>query len=156
MKHRETILAIVLAVLLLLLTACGPVEQPVARGSSNYGWLREEQIVVTASGTAGAASGSQESDGAIRGHVYAMHLDYAPSISTTTDMTLALGSPALTVLSLSDNYTDAWYYPAVQQTGSSGSGTSTYDRLPISGRLTATVAETAATTVLTVTVWWGE
>jgi len=132
------------------------VEEPVARTTTSYGALREEVVVVTATGTAGAATGSQDSDGAIRGHLYAMHLDYGASVTTTTDITISLSSPSLTVLTTTNSATDAWYYPAAAQTGAGGSGTGTYDRLPISGRLTAAVAQSTSGTPLTVTVWWGE
>jgi len=135
----------------------GPIEEPEARTTTSYGALRQEQIVVTATGAAGSASGSQDSDGAIRGHVYAVYLDFASSISTTTDISLTLSSPALTLLDLSNYYTDTWYYPAVQQTtATAGAGSGTYDRLPISGRLTVGVDQSTATSVVTATVWWGD
>ena len=158
-KWIALVFALVAAVGLMVVWAwlrAGPIEEPEARTTTSYGALRQEQIVVTASGAAGAASGSQDSDGPIRGHVYAMHLDYGSAISTTTDTTVTLGTPALTILAVTDTATDAWYYPAVQQTGSNGSGLSVYDRLPISGRLTAAVAESTSGSALTVTVWWGD
>lgn len=158
-QHRgATTLAIMLAVLLLVgafLWACN--EQPVARSSTNYGWVKSSSFTVTATGAAGAAVGSQSSDGTIAGHIYAVHVDYAPSISDTTDLVLSLSSPSLTVMTLSNNITDGWYYPSAQQTGNTGSGVSgAYDRLPFVGRMTATVAESTATDVVTVTVWYGE
>jgi len=131
-------------------------EEPVARSSTSYGWLHQEEIAVTATGDDGAATGSADSDGPIRGHVYAVHLDYGSSVTTTTDITLSLSSPAVTVMALSDTATDGWYYPVVEQTGSTGSGTSTYDRLPLSGQMTVEVAESTAGTAVTATVWWGE
>lgn len=125
--------------------------------STNYGRLAEEQFTITATGTAGAATGSATSDGYVRGHVYAVHLDYATGISNTTDITLTTNStPSANLLILTDDYTDTWYYPAIQQTGSDGSGTSTYDRLPLNDRLSASVAQSTATSVVTVTVYFGD
>jgi hypothetical protein len=133
-----------------------PPEEPVERTSTSYGWLREEQFIVPATGTAGSATGNANSDGPIRGHLYAIHLDFAATISDTTDTTITLADPSLTVMSLSDNVTDAWYYPVVTQTNSAGSGLSAYDRTPVSGRLNAAVAQSTAGNAVTVTVWWGE
>jgi hypothetical protein len=150
---------VAIVVVAALLSACQLLEReaPVARSSANYGWLRQEQFVVTGSGTAGSATGTKSSDGSIRGHLFAVHLDYASGISTTTDITLSLSSPSLTVLALTNNYTDTWYYPAVQQTGSDGSAISgAYDRMPLSGRLAASIADSSAVDVVTVTVWYGE
>ena len=145
-----------LAILLVALRFVLPVELPVARTSTSYGWLREEQIAVTAAGAAGAATGSQDSDGPVRGHVYAVHLDYGAAVTTTTDITISLSSPALTLYQKDDSATDVWLYPVVQQTDSAGSGTSTYDRVPVSGNLTVKVDQSTSGTAVTATVWWGE
>lgn len=157
-NRGATTLAIVLTVLLLVgafLWACN--EQPVARTSTNYGWVRSSSFTVTATGDAGSAEGSQSSDGTLSGHIYAIHLDYAPTLSDTTDLTLSLSSPSWTLLTLTDNVTDGWYYPSVQQTGNTGSVVSgAYDRAPFVGRMTAAIAQSTATDVVTVTVWWGE
>jgi hypothetical protein len=132
-----------------------PAEEPVERTSTSYGWLQEESITVTATGTAGSASGNTDSDGPIRGHIYAIHIDFTGGITTTTDTTITLADPSLTIMTLSNSATDAWFYPVVQQTNSAAGGTSTYDRVPVSGRVNVAIAQsTAADTV--VTVWWGE
>jgi len=129
---------------------------PGVSSQAQYGALHEETITLSGTGTGGAVSASGSTGNPIRGHVWGVHLDYAATISDTTDLTLTLSSPALTVLQLTDYYTDTWYYPAVEQTGSDGSGLSAYDRLPVSGYLEATVGETISGTICTVTVWWGE
>jgi hypothetical protein len=47
-------------------------------------------------------------------------------MTATTDITLALSSPAQTLMVISDSATDAWYYPRHQVHGSTGTGL-TYD-----------------------------
>ena len=146
------------AVVLVASEMAGSGEVGVERGSTSYGWFREEQVVLSGSGTEGAVEDSELTDGPIRGHLYALHLDFAETMTNTTDVTVTLASPALTILQLTDYYTDTWYYPAGQQTGSDGSGSSTYDRLPVSGRVTVAVGETISnvTGIMTATLWWGD
>lgn len=148
--------AAVVAIAVALILLVPRREEPVARGSESYGWLREETVTLTGTGTEGAVSASDTTDGPIRGHVYALHVDYSSSITTTTDLTVTLSSPSLTVLQLTNNYTDTWYYPVVQQTDSAGSGTPTYDRVPVSGYVTVAAGQTISGTIGTVTIWWGE
>lgn len=158
-RIAPAVLVVVLIIMASLVSAScsplGPGDLP-SQSSANYGWLREDQFAVTATGTAGSAVGTQDSDAAVYGHLYAIHLDFAPSISVTTDITMALVTPLLTIFDITNLYTDTWVYPAVQQTGSGGVGTSTYDRMPVSGRLMMGVAQTTATTVVTATVLYGE
>ena len=153
-------LILILTILTLVGISCGPLwvpEEPVARSSADYGWLKQEQFTVVATGAAGSAGGSKNSDGPLRGHLYGVHLDFASTISNTTDFTLTVSNdPSLTVLDLNNHYTDTWLYPAVQQTDSAGSGTSTYDRLPLNDWLTAEISQSTATYVVTVTVLWGK
>ena len=111
---------------------------------------------MTATGAAGAATGSASTDRDLHGYVYAVHLDFTAGISTTTDITLTQASPALTVLLLSNYYTDTWYYPVVQQTDSTGSGTSTYEKALVQDAMDITVGQTTSGTVATVTILWGQ
>lgn len=131
-------------------------DEIVARGVENYGWLRVDEFSVAATGTPGAVSAEEDSNGPVRGHIQAVHLDYASTISTTTDLTLTQISPPLTILQLTDYYTDTWFYPVAQRTGSTGSTVSDYDRLLATGQLSVTVGETISGTIVTVTVYWGE
>jgi len=135
-----------------------PEEVPEPRSSTNYGWTRVEEVAVTtAAGVEGTISASALTDDYVRGHIYAIHLDFAPLISETTDITITAGAPALTVLQLSDYYTDTWYYPASEYTNSSGTGLSAYGPLLANDRLTVAVGETISSTqVLTATVIYGE
>ena len=158
-EHLMFVGATIVAVLAIVVVAARvvwPVEVPVGRTTTSYGWFREEEIAVTTTGSAGTATGSQDSDGPIRGHVYAVHLDYGAAVTTTTDITVSLSSPALTLYQKDNSATDVWLYPVVQQTDSAGSGTSTYDRVPVSGNLTVKVDQSSSGTAVTATVWWGE
>jgi len=131
-------------------------EEPIARSVEDYGWLKVEEMTVAGTGTDGAVSASQASDGPVRGHIYAVHLDFSSSITTTTDFTLTQSSPSLTVLQLTDYYTDTWFYPGAEYTSVARAGLSAYDRLLASEILTATVGETISGTIVTVRVYGGE
>ena len=73
---------------------------------------RQALITVNATGDAGLAGGTGNSDEMVRGEVIAVYLDYTGGISTTTDLTLrGKNAPYDTILSLSDYYTDTWLYP---------------------------------------------
>lgn len=155
-------MAVLAAVCLLIATwlAVSPTpldEEAVTRSVSDYGWVKSDQVVVTATGNEGAAVGSGSTGRDLHGHIYALHLDFATGVTSTTDITLTQASPSLTVLLLTNNYTDTWYYPAVEQTDSAGSGLSVYDRLLVDDAIDISVGEaTSSTTMLTVTVYWGE
>lgn len=133
-----------------------PVEEPMARSYEDHVWLRKESVTVTATGTAGAATGSANTDRELHGYVYAVHLDFTSGISATTDITITQASPSLTILDLSNYYTDTWYYPVVQQTDSSGSGTSTYEKVLVQDAVDISVVQTTSGTVGTVTIYWGQ
>lgn len=148
--------ALVALVVVGLVLYGGTGESATPRGSSDYGWLREYTVTLAGTGVDGAVTASGTTDGPVRGHVYALHVDYGDTAEATTDLTITLASPALTVLQTTDYYTDTWYYPAVEQAGSAGSGTSTYDRLPVSGYLAISAGEAVSGTIATVTIWYGE
>ncbi len=155
------VIAVALAALLIaaLMVGCQR-ETPQARGTTNYGAINQEQVTIITTGAPGAATGTGTTDGYIRGHVYAIHLDYAASLTTTTDVTVSLASPAKTVMYKLNSVTDAWYYPEAQATGGDGAAISgAYDRMPISGRLVVNIGSstgTTTTTALTATIWWGD
>lgn len=140
---------------LLLFSMLQP-EEPVARSYEDHVWLRKESVAVTASGAAGSATGSASTDRELHGYVYALHLDFTAGISNTTDITLTQASPSLTILQLSNYYTDTWYYPVVQQTSSAGAGTGTYEKALVQDAVDISVGETTSGTVGTVTIYWGQ
>lgn len=140
---------------MVLTTRCAP-EEPEARSYEDHVWLRKESVAVTATGSAGAATGSASTDRELHGYVYAIHLDFTSGISATTDISLTQASPSLTILDLSNYYTDTWYYPVVQQTSSAGAGTSTYEKVLAQDAVDIGVAQTTSGTVGTVTIYWGQ
>jgi hypothetical protein len=155
------IIALVMACVFLnvALLACNTrdASEPVARSSDNYGWLRVEQVTLSGTGVDGTVSASDETDGVIRGRLHGVHLDFASGVTTTTDVTITQASPALTILQLSNYYTDTWYYPAAQQTNSAGAAISgAYERLLVADRLTVAVGETISGTIMTATIYYGE
>lgn len=131
-------------------------EAPIPRTSTGYGVVNLEQFTITTTGSAGTASGSKQSDGPLRGHVYGLYLDYAAGITTTTDLTITTTSaPIATLMTRANSAMDGWFYPAAQQTGSTGSGTGTYDRFPVADFLTAALGQSTAGAALTITVYYG-
>ena len=128
------------------------VDEPVARSYADYVWLREETVTVTATG-----SGSGSTDRELSGYVYAVHLDFSTGISTTTDVTVSQASPALTLLQLTNYYTDTWFYPVTAQHLYSGTETATYERFLAVDALDIAVGDTISGSVaLTATVYWGQ
>lgn len=136
------------------LTRAGSTTQDSLTGMGN---LYQDQWTVTVTGAAPSGSGSQAGPGGgVEGLLYGVHLDYGSGITTTTDVTLTVGSPEMTVFVKSDNATDGWFYPSVQLTGSTGSAVSgAYERFAVQGSLTAAVGQ-SSTGTLTVTVLWGK
>lgn len=149
------VLAIVMALVLAVRWCVSP-EEPTARSSADYVWLRKEVVTLTATGAAGAATGSATTERVLHGYVYAVYVDYTSGISSTTDVTFAQASPSGTVLALTNYYTDTWYYPTVQQHSSAGATVTAYERALVEGVLTISAAQTTSGTVATVTVFWGQ
>ena len=82
---------------------------------------------ITASGTNGSATGSDTTNETITGKVMGIYIDYGAGQATTTDVVIATASaPVVTILTVTNSATDAWYYPRTQVHGSAGSGL-TYD-----------------------------
>lgn len=149
-------MALLLAMAALAVAGCQHEPEPNAAALSNtgMGWMRLEQWSVAVAGADGAATGSGSAYG-IEGRLYGVYLDYGVGVTTTVDVTLTWGSPAKTVMVVSDSVTDGWYYPAVQLTGATGSAISgAYQVTPGQGTLTAAVGQ-AHTGTVTVTALWG-
>lgn len=156
---KRSLLALISLSLIAMAILAGLVYEPgeIPPTQAQVSWLQTEQIVVSGTGTGGAVSAENDTDGPVQGHLYAVYLDFASSISTTTDITITQASPALTVLQLSNYYTDTWYYPAAEYTDSAGSGLSAYAPLPVLDTLTVEVGQTiSSSAIVTATVYWGE
>jgi len=77
--------------------------------------IEKHELKVSTTGSAGSASGS----GSLAlplSELVAVHLNFHSSAPSTTDTTIkATGNPLeLTILTLTNVNTDAWYYPKVQ------------------------------------------
>ncbi|MBU1747007.1 MAG: hypothetical protein KKA73_04910 [Chloroflexi bacterium] len=133
-------------------------EEPVARTTADYGWLKAETITVSPSGAVGAAAGTGTSSSFIRGRIYGLHVDYGATMTATTDITLTANStPALTILVVADRITDTWYYPAAEYTNNAGTGLTAYRDLPLNDQVAVSVAQSspAPTNTVVVTIYWG-
>lgn len=117
---------------------------------------RYEQFVVATSGGAGTSTGTATGTLHMWGYVKAVHVDYTAGLSNTTDVNLLTASPAITIMTKSNSVTDAWYYPSVQFTGSTGAAVSgAYGKFPIDDYLIVSAAQSSTGTI-TVTVFYGQ
>jgi hypothetical protein len=84
--------------------------------------IEKHELKVSTTGSAGSASGSAILAAPLS-ELVAMYVDYHASAPATTDLTLtAPGNPAsVTVLTLTNNATDGWYYPKAQKHDNTGS-----------------------------------
>jgi len=156
-KRIRPIIAILALVAIAALAQPGHPATPAAAQQSGYGWLQVDQVVVSVPATVGTTSASARTSGSVMGHIYAINLDYGASVTSTADITISQATPALTIQALTDTYTDTWYYPEAQATGSTGSAISgAYDRLPVGDRLTVAAAEMISNTTVTATIYWGQ
>ena len=90
---------------------------------------------------------------AVNGQLYAVYLDYHASAPATTDVTVVLNeAPSATILTVTDNATDGWYFPREQVHSNAGAGL-TYDGTravaeppPVAGKLAVNIAQSNALT----------
>jgi hypothetical protein len=83
---------------------------------------------VTPSGSAGSASGTAAFDNYHDGKLYALYLDYATGLASTTDVSLKLYDPTVAVFTRSNSIVDGWFFPRIKPSGStSGVMTETTD-----------------------------
>ena len=85
--------------------------------------IKKHTLKVTTTGSAGSASGSGHLSLPIS-RLVAVHLNYdSAAPGGTTDVTItAPGNPASrTLLTVSNNATDGWYFPKEQDMGNTGS-----------------------------------
>ncbi len=84
--------------------------------------IEKFEIKITTAGSAGSASGSGHAATPI-GQLVAMHLNFTSQPSTTDVTVTAPGNPAaLTLLTLTNVNTDAWYFPKTQDHDNTGAG----------------------------------
>lgn len=113
----------------------------------------------TADGSAGAATALVESNEPINGEIVALYIAQAGSPAATTDITIAIKTPALNVLVLSNVTTSGWYFPRHQVHGSTGTALTldgtriNADRVPVDGYMTAAIAQGDDNQTLDVTIF---
>lgn len=121
--------------------------------------IRRTQVTVTAAGSAGAAVGSGETPHVVDGIVRAVHLNYSASMAATSDVTIveANESPAIQVLTVSNNATDGWYAPMAQAVNQSGAAITNQGAAIVArDSLTVSVAQANDGDSVVVTVVWDD
>lgn len=89
--------------------------------------IRRHTLKVTCSGSDGSATGNDTTKNVITGKILAVHLDYGTGQAATSDVVLSTAhTPTNTILTVTDNATDGWYYPRHQVDSAAGAGL-TYD-----------------------------
>jgi len=118
--------------------------------------IEKHEIKVSTTGSAGVASGSTILAVPLS-ELIALYLDYDGSAPGTTDVTISSpGNPAaVTILTESNNATDGWRYPRVQDHDNTGSAiTGSYSDPPLHGNVLVEVAQgDAITDIVTVTIY---
>ncbi len=114
---------------------------------------------ITCVGEDGAAAGSVTSSRPIAGRLLAVHADYSAGQAATTDLVIATThAPVVTLLTLTDNKTDGWYYPRQQVCGATGTALTLdgtrimVEPVPICDYVSATVAQGDGTETVAVTL----
>lgn len=83
--------------------------------------LRWHKLSVTCSGVDGSATGSDTTKGTIVGRVVGVYLDYSAGQAASTVVTIAsVQAPVVTILTVTTNKTDGWYYPRHQVHSAAG------------------------------------
>ena len=112
-----------------------------------------ERVPITTTGSAGSATGSGITI-PINGFLLDVYLDYHASCPATADVTITeaiFGN----ILVVSNNATDGWYAPRKATCDPAAAATGLYDLIPLSGPLTASVAQAnALTDCVVVTLRW--
>jgi len=106
-------------------------------------------LQATTVGADGSAAGTDTSANQVRGKVQAVYLDYHGSAPVTTDVTLAAANtPTENILTITNNKTDAWYYPRKETVINDGTATYLRESVPyvIHDQLKLSVAQANALT----------
>jgi hypothetical protein len=120
--------------------------------------IGHKTFTVTASGADGSATGSNTTPfGAISGELISVHLAYSAGMPATCDVVLtrvADGAiPAETLLTVSNNNTDGWYYPrAIAVTSANTNIAGAYSRFGLANHVQAAIAQGNDIETVTVTI----
>ena len=110
--------------------------------------IEKHELRVSTTGSAGSASGSSILALPLC-ELVAVHLNFHASAPATTDTTVkSPGNPAsVTLLTVSNSATDAWYYPKVQKHDNTGAAiTGDYADPVVHGNLSIDLAQCDALT----------
>lgn len=106
--------------------------------------IRTAKITVTTTGSDGSATGEGYSNAPINGVLKALRVDWHASAPGTSDIDVVVESddnhPEVTLYDKDDANSDRWVYPTIEQTDTAGTGRSTYQSIPVAGRLKVSVA----------------
>lgn len=121
--------------------------------------IEKRELKISTTGSAGSATGSSvEAVPACR--LVKVHLDYHASAPATTDVTIIFpGNPASeTILTVTNNATDGYYYPKTQDHDSSAAAvTGSYsDPVVHGGHIQIDIAQADALTDCVVATFWIE
>lgn len=115
--------------------------------------IKHERVRVTTTGSAGSATGSATTADEFHGFLHKVRIDYHASAPATTDLTLVETEAAsLTLLTLTNNNSDGTYLPREAVHDNAGTGVTydgtrpIYERSPVSGHLTVSLAQADALT----------
>ncbi len=104
-----------------------------------------------------ATGNTTVTSGPAHGELLYVNVDYDANCDAGTDVTLTDAQSGLTLLSLPNNNTDKQGPVRVQAISTGAVAIANiYECLPLTSAVTLTVAQNAATAVVTVTVWWRE
>jgi len=114
---------------------------------------------ITTTGSDGSATGSYTTPGPVTGKVLGVHIDYSTAQAATTDVTIAtVHAPVTTILTVTDNKTDGWYYPRHQVHDSTGTALTLdgtrimVEPVAIEDQVTVSVAQADNTETVTVSL----
>lgn len=108
--------------------------------------IKTEKLTVTVAGVDGSAVGENTTPRPINGYLIGLFVDYTTQ-PATADVTISLPTaPAKTLLTITDNATDGWYYPRYvvhSEAAAALTGTSGGDRTmqPIDNYIKAAIAQ---------------
>lgn len=121
--------------------------------------MRTLELKVT---TDGSGAGTATAANLRQGFIEAINLDYAASADAGTDVTItSIEGPGqdLTILTVSNNKTDGWYYPRTVAHTLAGVAQASYEiKVPFKGYLRLAVAQGGATVTdcVTATIFYSE
>jgi hypothetical protein len=105
---------------------------------------------VTPVGAAGSASGTAAYDNYHGGRLYAVYLDYAAGVTSTTDVNIKMFDPPVSIFTSTNNATDGWFFPRYRPRSMTGmaftiEADSGASQLPVVGPPYLVVAQSSPT-----------